>query len=115
MEDLSHYGLFTAFNMVDAAHLAAGVEPQTHVLKRPIYATGAVHPKKAEVSVIIQAMEDGLHGAFCNIRSALLAPKGERKFPDWTLSTIQMTKFLEADFPCFPNDFELEHWMLIEK
>ena len=110
---LKHYDLFTAFNRVDAAHLAAGVEPQLRLDLRPI--SGEMHPKTAEVRVIIGAMDNGITGAFCNIRSALLVSKYERNFPDWALSTTGMIRSLSADFPCFPHDSALDRWLVQEQ
>ena len=60
-------------------------------------------------------MEHGLNGAFGKVGSALLVPKDQRNFPDWALSPTNMTRLLDADFPCFADELSLDLWLGVQR
>jgi hypothetical protein len=97
--------------LVDAAHLAAGVEPKDRLDLRPISESGDAHPKTSQVKAIIEAMQKGLNDAFGNISRNLFIQKSERNVPSGALNPIEIAKQLNAEYPCFSDHSEFESWL----
>ena len=107
---LNHYDLFTAFDLVEAAHLAAGVEPKLCLHENQFSKSHELFGKSAQVKTLVDAMNNGLNGAFCNVPHALLSPRNQRKVPEWALIPTLMSHFLSSESPCFTSSKESIDW-----
>ena len=108
--NLNHYDLFTAFNLIEAAHLAAGVEPQLCLHENQFSKSDELFEKSAEVKALVDAMNNGLNGAFCNVPNALLDPQSQRKIPGWALIPTSMSHFLSSEPPCITSSKKSINW-----
>jgi hypothetical protein len=104
---LKHYDLFTAFTLVEAAHLAAGFDPQLQLHARRRFAWAAPEaPEALKVKVILKAMNHGINGAMCQASYALTLQKGERNIDSWVLIPDLLARELAASVPVDPLELK---------
>ena len=98
MSELSHYDLFFAFSLREAAYLAAGVDP-----------SGS--PDDVRGEVIREAMEHGLNGTFCHAVRALTDGPARSLLPEWALIPTEIQRLLGLGEPAFGNAKEAARWL----
>ncbi len=110
--DLQHYNLFVVFDLIEASHLAAGVDPKRRLdrldILRDLLSKNNYQAMK--VKAIKESMNHGLNGALCQIPLALMKPKGEREVPLWILKPTVMDDRLKNDDLTVLSKEEMQSW-----
>jgi hypothetical protein len=92
MADLSHYDLFTAFTLEEAAHLACGIDPKSGL-------------SNTATATVEEAMRDGLNfwRGSCGIYAATQSDFAAR-VPDWVLRPTSLWPMFDSMFVPFKTE-----------